>query len=350
MRTEAHLELGLRHHTEVLRATQQKLDAMEGDMTLLMATASEHAETLAQMDVGLRNQKSEIEDAHQSLRQHDERMLTGDAQVQQLTSVSEQRHAERADFEARCRASVASLRTDCDSSTSASLKPQGQYEKMSSGLRNHKEEIRALRNTHVNSECAQAMVEHRCAELSAAIGNHRDELRLLKAGREGAAVDPGLQDKLQRLDAGLVHHATELCAMRTHVADSVAGGQSAVRSHLQTLDSGMQQHTADLRSLRAEVASMPSENSVAMLSAGLQNHKTEIRSMRSTLSATAQEMSSLRTAGQPVTTQILGMQTRLDALQNAMLQQTPRATTQARAEPSILRNDLASFVDRRPTR
>jgi chromosome segregation ATPase len=302
------------------------------------------------MDVGLRNQKSEIEDAHHSLREHDERMLTGDAQVQQLTSVAEARHAERADFEARCRASVASLRTDCDSSTSAAAKLQEKYEKVSSGLRNHKEEIRALRHTNVNGECSQAMLEHRYAELSAGISNHRDELRQLKAERLAPALTPGLEEKMQRLDAGLIHHATELRALRSHVADSVASGHSAVRSHLQTLDSGQQQHTADLQALRSEVALMPSESSVAMLSAGLHNHKTEIRSMRSTLSAAAQEMTALRTAGQPVTTQILGMQTRLDAMQNAMLQQTPRSTMQARAEPSVLRNDLASFVDRRPTR
>jgi len=42
--------------------------------------------------------------------------------------------------------------------------------------------------------------------------------------------------------------------------------------------------------------------------------------------------------GQPVTAQLLGMQTRLDAMQNAMLSQT----TQAR--------DLSSFVERRPVR
>jgi len=177
----AELEAGLRHHAAVLRATQDKLDALEGDMTHLMATAAEHAETLAEMDVGLRNQKSEIEDAHHSLREHDERMGTGDAQLLQLASDLEQRQAERKEFEARCRASVASLRTDCDSSCSATAKLQGKYNKMSAGLRNHQDEIRSIRSAHLDSQGARSVVEHRFSELSAGLDNHRQEIRMLKA-------------------------------------------------------------------------------------------------------------------------------------------------------------------------
>jgi len=165
----AELEAGLRHHAAVLRATQDKLDALEGDMSHLMATAAVHADTLAEMDVGLRNQKSEIESTHDSLHEHTGRMDTSDAQLLQLASDLEQRQAERKSFEARCRASVGSLRTDCDRSASATANLEGKYVNMSAGLQNHQNEIRAIRSAHEINYKTQAGNEMRLSEMKAGL-------------------------------------------------------------------------------------------------------------------------------------------------------------------------------------
>jgi len=377
----AELEEGLRHHAVVLRASQDKLDALESDMSHLMATAAVHAYTLAEMDNRLRNQKSEIESTHDSLHEHTGRMDTSDAQLTQLASDLEQRQAERKSFEARCRASVTSLRTDLDNSASATANLEGKYVNMSAGLQNHQNEIRAIRSAHDNtyktqagnemrlSEMKAGLENHRqeirdirnvheqsyntqssnqlrLSEMTAGLDNHRQEIRALKSERESSAHNPVVLAKLQRLDAGLEDHASELRSLRTQIASSAGIGTESMRTHMQSLDTSLEQHKTEIRSLRTAMRDVPSETNVAAVSAGLHNHRSEIRAIRSTLSDTEKQLGSLQTAGQPVTAQLLGMQTRLDTMQNALVSQT----TQARAMPNVLRSDLSWFVDRLPVR
>jgi len=338
------MEVSLRHHAAVLRSTQEKLDALENDMSQLMATAAEHAESLAEMDTGLRNQKSEIELAHTSIRSHDERMDVGDEQMMLLASDVEQRLEERKVFEARCTASVASLRSDFDATTGATTKLKTKLTKMSAGLQNHQEEIRSLRSNYSTSDNMHSESEPRIAELSSGLENHQKEIRMLNSDNITAAQNPAVLNKSERMEAGLEEQNSALRTLRTQMASSAQSGSNSMLSHLQSLDASMEQHKTEIRTLRSALMNVPSETNVAAISAGLQNHKNEIRAMRSSLSTNEKELGSLQTAGQPVTAQLLAMQTRLDAMQNAMLAQAP----QTRATPNLCRTDLNAFMERRP--
>ena len=346
------IEAGLRHHASVLRATQDKLDALEADMSQLMATAAEHADSLLDMDVGLRNQKSEIENAHECIRDHAGRLDVSDEQMMLLSSDVDQRQADRLHFEARCKATVASLRTDFDATSSATSKMQSKYAKMSAGLQNHKEEILSMRSMNSSSEAMHAATERRIADLSSGLDNHRQAIRMLKSDASSAASGPMMLAKLERLDDGLEEHRGELRAMRASMSSEAHSSSNSVLTHLQLLDTNLEQHKTEIRSLKAAMGRGPCEANVAALSAGLQNHKSEIRSMRSTLAHNEQQLGSLQTAGEPVTAQLLAMQTRLDAMQSAMQATPPQMShaPQTRATPSLHRTDLSAFLERRPVR
>jgi chromosome segregation ATPase/ribosomal protein S15P/S13E len=338
------MEKGLRHHAVVLRSTQDKLDALESDMTQLMATAAEHAECLAEMDTGLRNQKSEIENAHGHIRDHDARIEVSQEQLLELSADVDHRLEERKVFEKRCKASVASLRSDIDASSSATAKLKSKYATMTEGLHNHKEELRSMRSNQTSNSQMQSQAEQRMTEISAGLENHRQEIRMLKSDFSSAAHNPAILAKLERLEAGLEDQSSAMRTMRTQMLVSAQSGNNSTLTHLQALDTSMEQHKGEMRTLRSALMNVPSEANVAAISAGLQNHKTEIRSMRSSLTSNEKDLSSLHTASQPVTAQLLAMQARLDSMQNAMLAQAP----QMRATPNLCRTDLNAFMERRP--
>jgi chromosome segregation ATPase len=338
------MEKGLRHHAVVLRSTQDKLDALESDMSQLMATAAEHAECLAEMDTGLRNQKSEIENAHGHIREHDARLEMGQGQLLELSTDIDHRLEERRVFEKRCKASVASLRSDIDASSSATAKLKAKYATMTEGLQNHQEELRGMRSNYTSNSQMQSQVDHRMSEISSGLENHKQEIRMLKSDFSAAAQNPALLAKLERLEAGLEEQNSTMRSMRTQMSSSAQSGNNSTLTHLQALDTSMEQHKGEMRSLRTALMNVPSESNVAAISAGLQNHKTEIRAMRSSLTNNEKELNLLHTAGSPVTAQLLAMQTRLDSMQNAMLAQSP----QQRATPNLCRTDLNAFMERRP--
>jgi predicted nucleic acid-binding Zn-ribbon protein len=190
----------------------------------------------------------------------------------------------------------------------------------------------------------QSQVDHRMSEISSGLENHKQEIRMLKSDFSAAAQNPVLLAKLERLEAGLEEQNSTMRSMRTQMSSSAQSGNNSTLTHLQALDTSMEQHKGEMRSLRTALMNVPSESNVAAISAGLQNHKTEIRAMRSSLTNNEKELNLLHTAGGPVTAQLLAMQTRLDSMQNAMLAQSP----QQRATPNLCRTDLNAFMERRP--
>jgi len=204
-----------------------------------------------------------------------------------------------------------------------------------------------MRSNYTSSSQIQSQAEHLCqryAEISAGLENHKQEICMIKSDLNTAAQNPAVLAKLERLEAGLEDQSSAMRTMRTQMSSSAQSGNNSTLTHLQALDTSMEQHKGEIRTLRTALMNVPLESNVVAISAGLQNHKAEIRAMRSSLMTNEKELGSLHTAGQPVTAQLLAMQTRLDAMQNAMLAQAP----QLRATPNLCRTDLNAFMERRP--
>jgi len=130
-------------------------------MSQVMKMSTKHADNLQMMDVGLRNQRSEIESSHQHMQAHALRMGSHEQQILHFAAEAEQRMAEHATFEARCKASVASLRSECDNNVAVSASLQDRVLKMNAGLQNQEEVIRGMRCNYVASHSTNMATDER---------------------------------------------------------------------------------------------------------------------------------------------------------------------------------------------
>lgn len=458
------LKNGLKHHADVLRAAQRKISSLENDMSHVMKMSSHHVQNMEMMDVGLRNQRSEIESSQKYMQAQAECMGLHDERIQQFATEAQQRVAENARFEERCKASVQSLRNECDKNVSVSASLQDRVFKMNAGLQNHqevirgmrrtydtnlattmateaqmqemtaglhnhkevirsmrsshdanvanimatekriselndglhnhkeairtmrssydtntaannlatekrftelndglhnhKDAIRSMRSTYDSKHAASTAAEERIAELSVGLENHKTEIRMLKSIGSTVGNNSGNAEILMHLDrlgAGLTDHKNEIRSLKSQMTSSQQNSTrtNSVLTHLEALDAGLEEHKSEIRSLKSAIGKTASRANMEALDAGLQNHRSEIRSMRSDLSNNLQEIGSMRVSTQPVTAQLNAMQHRLDAMQNSMMAQTAErslAPPQERTATTVTRNDLSSFLQRRPNR
>jgi len=389
------LQSGLRHHADVLRAAQQKISSLEHDMSHVMKISGQQSDTLKQMDVGLRNQRTEIENSNQHMRGHVERVQSHDQQIMHLASQAELRMSDHATFESRCKASIASLRSESDNNIAVSASLQDRVLKMNAGLQNHQEAIRGMRRNYddtmssnmatdqrikemsvglqeqshalrnmrsdyMTNNSVSLASEQRMQQISAGLDNHRAEIRMLKAAGSHIANYEGkaeIMTHLERMSSDLMAHKQEVNSLKSKMNSSqqTSARDNSVIAHLESLDAGLEQHQSEIRSLKSAMGKTVSLAAIDAIDAGLQNHKSEIRSMRSALSNNVQEMGALRVSAQPVTAQLNAMQTRLDAMQNSLMTSRNAEISallpqQERTATTVTRNDLSSFLQRRPNR
>jgi len=357
------LGAGLRHHAGVLRATQNKIDQLESEMALVMSVAAEQGQSLAKIDVGLRSHKSAIEASSHELRQSDSRLSAAEKRMVRFDSNIEQQSAAQQKLEARCVASLGSLRSEyvnfetANSRESAGLK-QG-MQALNAGMHNHKDEIRRLRGGFATEGSANEATQSQLHTLQVGLLSQQAEVTKLQTAMhssqhissqasaqaaaqmsarlsaEAASHRAEMHTHLDQLSAGLNNHKTEIRSLKTqHSAHSVAPN-SADAVKLEALEAGVCNHQAEIRSLKTSLNLANSRTSassgetsmhIEALHAGMQNHMNEIRSLKSSASGAAAPLRSaapLRAAaplqssalaGPAVSEQLLGMQARLDAM------------------------------------
>jgi len=331
-----HLDAGLRHHTEILRETQRKLDALESDIAYVLAVSGEHAETLDLMDQGLRNQKQEIESSHGLTRLHNEKLCANEERMNTYESEMSEHFAENLRVADECNDSVLALRDEYNTHASMSHQIANQLRSVDAGLQNHRNEIRSLRSEYNTSS-----------------GNRTVDQAGLVAAREQMQ---DTQRQLQAMDSGLTNHQNQIRTLKQDL-----------QSHSTAVNTNITEQGGLVRSLRTGM-----EQSNSTLSAGLQHHKNELRSMRSDVAAQRQGLDAVRslqtqsaqslqnmqavqsmqsiqnTAASPAQSQLQALQNKMEALQTSLI--NSQAAPQVRTATNVSRNDLTSFLQSRAQR
>jgi len=381
LEAENSLHIGLRHHTDILRETQRKIDALESDMSYVLGVSTDHAQCLDLMDAGLRNQKAEIESSHAMTRFHNEQLSENQERMLSYeTDVAEHR-ADSLQLQEECLSSVSALRDEYNTQSQSSDAVYEQLHAVDAGLQNHRNEIRALRSEYAASAISRsaheqalaasqqhiASTQRQLSEMDSGLTNHQTQIRSLKQDMQtqGAAMNSNFEEQRGKL--------------RTV--------QSGMQSSNSTLSAGLQNHKDEIRSLRSDVAqqrqgvdalraqqnqSLQSSQSLNTLSAGLQHHKEEIRSLRSDAaqqrhgveamraqqSQSAQSIQSMQSvqsvqsmqahAAIPAQSQLQNLQSQIDALQNSIIMS--QVPSQGRVATNVSRGDLSAFLQTRAQR
>jgi len=327
------MDAGLRHHADILRETQRKIEALETDMSYVLGVSTDHAECLNLMDEGLRNQKSEIESSHAMTRLHNEQLSeTQERMLSYETDVAEHR-ADSLQLQEECLSSMGALRDEYNTQTRASSAINKQLYAVDAGLQNHRNEIRALRSEYTAN-----------ADIRSA---HEEALAASKQ------LIASTQRQLIEMDSGLTNHQTQIRSLKQDM-----------QSHNANMNSTLEEQRGQLRNVQS---GMQTNNST--LSAGLHNHKEEIRSLRSEAaqqrqgaeamraqqSQSAQSLQSMQSAQSmqahaaiPAQAQLQNLQSQIDALHNTILMS--QAPSQGRVATNVSRGDLSSFLQTRAQR
>ena len=167
----AHLDAGLRHHAEILRETQRKIDAIESDMSYVLGLSSEHGQCLEIMDEGLRNQKAEIESSHGITRFHNEQLSEHNERLLSYESEVAEHLADSLRMEENCMSDVAALRDEYNTQATTSGALCEQMRSIDAGLQNHRNEIHALRSEYTTGT----------KMMDAGLETQRNEIRALRS-------------------------------------------------------------------------------------------------------------------------------------------------------------------------
>jgi len=365
----AHLDAGLRHHTETLRATQRKIDALENEFSQMLSIATEQAATLDLMDEGLRSQKTEIEASNRTVMAHQEHVAAAQDRMVRFEGEMAGHGESVVDLERRCAASIGSLRDEYNTQKESTDTLQEHMRNVDMGLHNHKDEIRAMRGKYETHASSRAEADS----------------QLLIARQQLAAA----QSRLDEMDTGLLNHQSQIRSIKSGIQehqDTMSAGLESQHSSMQSLQASMQKqhaqlgeglhnHKDEIRSMRSEallqrqsvaaahdsqqdkMSSLQAnvQQQHAQLGAGLSNHKDEIRGMRSDVQQQRHSLAAMQQVQQmsagPLQTQLTSMQTRLDALQstqNTLL--TSSSPQQIRTATNVSRGDLQSFLQQRSAR
>ena len=163
LEAENSLHIGLRHHTDILRETQRKIDALESDMSYVLGVSTDHAQCLDLMDAGLRNQKSEIESSHALTRFHNEQLSENQERMLSYESDVAEHRADSLQLQEECLSSVAALRDEYNTQSQTSSAVYEQFHAVDAGLQNHRNEIRALRSEYAASANSRSAHEEALA-------------------------------------------------------------------------------------------------------------------------------------------------------------------------------------------